>query len=49
MGSSSIGGILLSQTKPKYNLNSKKMINKIEKYCDVTVIKPDKKMFQDII
>jgi len=49
MGSSSIGGILITKDNPTESLNSKKLINKIQKYCNVTLIKPTKQLFNNIL
>tara|TARA_Y100000310_G_C20375040_1_gene665334 strand:- start:21 stop:272 length:252 start_codon:yes stop_codon:yes gene_type:complete len=49
MGSTSVGGILLTAKLLKYKLNNPEIVDKIQKYCNVTVIKPNKQMFKNII
>ena len=49
LGSSSIGGIMITNIKPKEKLNSKKLAKSINKYCDVTVVNPTKDYFKTII
>ena len=49
MGATSVAGFLVSPQMPKFKLNSKVLINNIEKYCNATVVKPTKDLFDSIL
>jgi len=49
MGSTTIGGILVTIDKNKYKLNTRKFINSIKKYCKATLVKPTKDLIKNII
>jgi hypothetical protein len=48
MGATSIGGILLTDNK-KIKINSKKFIDSVKYYCDLTLVTPTKEMIKNII